>query len=92
MVFGLFLTLAALAATVTIPDSSPVLRVVSSIAAGFGGLGIWKSALAKRTGEAALIGYSVVDYLDRGEEIGSSFRGHLAELIRTQRCARVELP
>jgi hypothetical protein len=57
------------------------LRFVEAPIALIAGLGIWRSAFVKQIGAAALIGYSVVDYLDRGEDRGSELRGQLVALL-----------
>ena len=81
MIAGLLVLLGGLAATFAIGDLPTWLKILEGPILFFGGLGIWKSAIAKKLGSAALVGYSVVDYLDRGEDNGSQLRGQLAALL-----------
>lgn len=81
MVLGFVVLLGGLATTFVAGDLPTALKILEAPILFLGGLGIWKSTVAKRVGSAALIGYSVVDYLDRGEDNGSRLRGQLAVLL-----------
>jgi hypothetical protein len=81
MMFAFVAILAGLASTLAADELPKLLHGAVAIAAGFGGWGIWKSSFAKRVGQSALIGYSVVDYLDRGEDDCAALRGQLAALV-----------
>lgn len=81
MILGLVGVLGSLVATIAVTDLPRELKFLQGGIVFVGGLSIWKSAFAKRIGSAALVGYSVVDYLDRGDDIGSQLRGQMAALL-----------
>lgn len=81
MVLGVLALLGLLATSVVAVHMPKGLRFVEAPIALIAGLGIWRSAFVKQIGAAALIGYSVVDYLDRGEDRGSELRGQLVALL-----------
>jgi hypothetical protein len=81
MVVGLILLLGLLASTLAVGDLPAGLRLLEGAILFIGGLSIWKSPLARKLGNTALIGYSVVDYLDRSDDKGSQLRGQLASLL-----------
>jgi hypothetical protein len=81
MIAGFLALLAAFATTLVVDDLPPRLRAFGGVILAFGGWGIWKSPFVKKLGTAALVIYSVVDYLDRGEDNGSQLRGRLAGLL-----------
>ena len=81
MIVGLILLIGGLAASFVAGDLPTWARFIEAPILLIGGLGIWKSAAARRLGATALVGYSIVDYLDRGEDNGSRLRGQLAELL-----------
>jgi hypothetical protein len=81
MILGLVGVLGSLVATIAVTDLPLGLKFLQGGIMFVGGLSIWKSAFAKRIGSAALTGYSVVDYLDRGDDIGSQLRGQMAALL-----------
>lgn len=81
MIVGLVLLIGGLVATFAFSDLPGWAKAIEAPLLFLGGLGIWKSTVAKRLGSTALVGYSVVDYLDRGEDKGSQLRGQLAELL-----------
>lgn len=90
MIVGLVALLGGLAGTLAVGDLPPWARFLQAPILFFGGLGIWKSSFARKLGSAALVGYSVVDYLDRGGDKGSQLRGQLADLL--ERLAELEDP
>lgn len=81
MILGLVGVLGSLVSTIAVTDLPAELKFLQGGIMFVGGLSIWKSAFAKRIGSAALVGYSVVDYLDRGDDVGSQLRGQMAALL-----------
>jgi hypothetical protein len=80
----------SVAASIAVADIPAQLRFAQAPIAFVAGIGIWRSALVKRLSAGALVGYSVVDYLDRGEDRGSQLRGQLTQLL--ERLAELEQP
>lgn len=83
-VLGLVVLLGTAAGTVGVALLASVpdwLAFVLGPVGALGGLSIWKSATARKIGGAALVVYSVIDYLDRSNDKGSLLRGQLAQLL-----------
>jgi hypothetical protein len=90
MMLGVLALIGLLASSVVLADIPKELRIIQAPIALIAGLGIWRSAAVKRIASSALVGYSVVDYLDRGEDRGSELRGRLTQLL--EQLAQRELP